>query len=119
MRALLDPTHQKHLFLAVPTGGGKTLCQLLVPLMSPEGTTTVIIEPLTTIVNQMAQECRQLGISYLDITKVKSKEVAKRLEAKPSILLASVESLEKKKVQGFTHVPMHFCLFFMYTFWIN
>ena len=37
IRALLDPSHQQHVLLAVPTGGGKTLPQLVVPLLSPEG----------------------------------------------------------------------------------
>lgn len=41
--------------------------------------------------------------------QVKSKKVGKLLEAKPSIVLASVESLEKRKVQFFTHVPMLIC----------
>lgn len=99
IRALLDPSHQQHVLLAVPTGGGKTLPQLVVPLLSPEGTTTVIIAPLTAILNQMAKECQQLGISYVDITQVKSKEVARLLEARPSILLSSVEKLEKVKVR--------------------
>ena len=39
--AALDPEHEHHLFVGMATGGGKTLAQLLLPLLSPEGVSPV------------------------------------------------------------------------------
>ena len=119
--AALDPEHEHHLFVGMATGGGKTLAQLLLPLLSPEGvspvtcylshgtchlspatchqshgtfhqspftchlthhlsrvnehlspagTTSIIVAPLTAILEQMATECDKLGITYIDLSQV-------------------------------------------------
>jgi len=100
LRAATDPTIPNHIFVGVPTGGGKTLLQLLLPLLSPEGTSTIIVAPLNAILQQMQGDCSRLGITCLDLSQVRPEEVKDRLATeKPSILLASVESLESDKVR--------------------
>ena len=38
--------------------------------LSPAGTTSIIVAPLTAILEQMATECDKLGITYIDLSQV-------------------------------------------------
>jgi len=108
LTAASDPTNSKHIFIGVPTGGGKTLVQFLLPLLAPAGTTSIIIAPLRTILEQMGRDCLKLGISYADLSQVRPEKLGEVLATQPSLLLASVESLEDALVLIYTFLEYTF-----------
>ena len=92
LAAITDVDESRNLLSALPTGFGKTLPQLLVSSLSTPGLIynsrffsildnylllekniggpCFVIPPLTVILDQLAKDCENYGISYVDVSKV-------------------------------------------------
>ena len=86
MTAISDEECDRHILAALPTGAGKTIPQLLVSSVSEGwsflfetkcmalflGRYCFIVPPLTVIIAQLASECEHYGLSYVDLSKVRT-----------------------------------------------
>ena len=123
--AAIDQQDHHHILSCLPTGMGKTLPTLITACLLPQedlelgvgGSTTILVVPLTSIKQQLMDDCGRMSISVLDgdqvVTfsftipaKLNSKcssqllpaDLERELVKHPTALLASPEFLASTEV---------------------
>jgi len=97
--AAIDQQDRQHILSCLPTGNGKTLPMLITGALLPAGMTTMIIAPLTTIKQQIEDDCRLYGISALVGDQIPINSLAGELRKRPQILVVSAEFLASIEVR--------------------
>jgi len=95
----LDGKKNSNMLIAHPTGTGKSLPMLLLGLFLPEGSTTLIVPPLTTIEAQLLNDCERLGIPAVAGSKLAPNMFERAMKQSPRIVIANVEFLANSEVQ--------------------
>ena len=116
--AMTNSEAKDHLLGALPTGYGKSLPMLVASLLLPPGTefenlhllavlkltftgsTIVVICPLTTIAQQLMNDCSKYGINALAGHQVKPEEFETTLKSnRPRMIIANVEFIASPEVR--------------------
>jgi len=86
--------------LAIRTGAGKTLPMLTSILMMEGEGQALVIPPLLTIQYQLEDQCKKIGVPYLNLSTVKKTNIRSEIAATGAkIVIASIENIADVEVQ--------------------
>jgi len=97
--AAINQQDRRHILSCLPTGMGKTLPMLLTAQLLPPGSTTLLVAPLTSIKQQLLEDCRKLGFTALVGDQLPPAELETELLKRPTVLLVSAEFLASTEVR--------------------